>query len=195
MRIAVERDHTDFEVCDLGDEYWAAAGWVGDLVVTIDSRGVPLEAVALERINEDDSSLPEAPYLGNRSETVVAGLEERLEQVPYEKVRGWADYWALRHIEIDHVQRLARDNGLSDTQHRDLEAYWLDRIDIPIRDKLDRLHYRNIALRRRSTIERYVRWTWLCQLWSNTVGPGARTWFSNRYVPIRHYTFRIWWRP
>ena len=31
----------------------------------------------------------------------------------------------------------------------------------------------------------------LFQVWSNTVGPGARCWTGNRYTPIRRHTFRL----
>ena len=37
--------------------------------------------------------------------------------------------------------------------------------------------------------------THLFQLWFNTLGPGAKTWFGNCYFAIRHYTFRLRWKP
>lgn len=195
MSIAVDGIDTPFEICDLGDGYWAGVGRIEDLAVTIDSQGVPPEAVTLERLDEDELAVPIPPDLGDLSALIQAGLEERLNRIPFERVNGWADYWALRDIEVEHVERVASQNNLSETQRRDLQVYWLDRIDMPIQDKLDRLYHRNIGLRSQSRIQRHLRWTWLYQLWSNTVGPGARTWFGNRYVPIRRYTFRLRWRP
>ena len=193
--VAVDGIDTTFEVCDLGDGYWAAIGTIDDLIVTMDSRGVPVNTVALERLADDLLTPPTPPDVGDRSEVIHAGLQARLDRVPFERVKGWADYWALRDIEIEHVHRLARQHNLSETQHRDLESYWLDLIDGPIHHKLDRQHYQDIGLGRQSRFERHLRWNWTYQLWFNTVGPGARTWFGNRYTPIRHYTFRLWWRP
>jgi hypothetical protein len=49
---------------------------------------------------------------------------------------------------------------------------------------------------RNSRIARHLRGrNFLYQVWSNTVGPGAKCWFGNRYTPIRHHTFRLRWRP
>ena len=193
--MAVDGIDIAFEVCDLSDGYWAAIGTIDDLIVTMDSRGVPVNAVALERLAEDLLTPSTPPDVGDRSEAIHAGLRARWDRLPFERVKGWADYWALRDVEVEHVRRLARQNNLSEAQHRDLESYWLDLIDDPIRDKLDRQHYRDIGSRRKSRFERHLRWNWTYQLWFNTIGPGARTWFGNRYTPIRHYTFRLWWRP
>jgi hypothetical protein len=60
---------------------------------------------------------------------------------------------------------------------------------------MDRLRFKHIEAMHRSGIARHLRSNLLFQLWFNTVGPGARTWFGNRYVGIRRYTFRLRWRP
>lgn len=195
VSILVDGIDTTFEICDLGDGYWAAVGKVENLALTIDSRGVPVDTVTFERLNEADLAMPKPPNLGDLARQIEAGLEERLTRIPFQRVNNWADYWALRDVEVEHIKRVATQNNLPETQRQDLQVYWLDRIDMPIQDRLDRLYHRNVGLRGRSRIQRHLRWNWLYQLWSNTVGPGARTWFGNRYTPIRRYTFRLWWRP
>jgi hypothetical protein len=107
-------------------------------------------------------------------------LDDRFARVPFSRVHGLADYWALQAVEIDHVSRLTVHEGLSDQQREALKAYWL----------------RQIEDRHRSRVSRRVRnRRFLFQLWFNTLGPGAKTWFGNRYVGIRHYLFRFRWRP
>ena len=135
------------------------------------------------------------PDLGDRSELILNGSNERFQQIPFERIHGWADYWALRDVEVEHVERLARQNGLTDDQGEELKVYWLDRVEARLDEKLQRFRFRHLLSHRRSWFARHIRWNWLYQLWSNTVGPGARTWFRNRYVPIRRFTFRIRWRP
>jgi hypothetical protein len=48
--VLVDGEAAPFEMSDLGDGYWAAIGHLADAIVTIDSRGVPLSAVQLERL-------------------------------------------------------------------------------------------------------------------------------------------------
>ncbi len=76
-------------------------------------------------------------------------------------------------------RRLARDV--------DLQVRTLDNDAENVREELRRLHR---LVRRRS-----FRANALFQLYWNTVGPGGRTWFGNRYVTIWRDTFRIRWRP
>ncbi len=193
--IVVDAQETRFEMCDLGDGYWAAAGRVPAATITIDSRDVPLSVVSLERLDSREPPPPPAPDLGERTEEVIRSLDERFARVPFGKVHRWADYWALRDIEVDHVNRLARREDLSRQQLEALEAYWLGRIRTPLSKTMDRLRFKHIEAMHRSGIARHLRSNLLFQLWFNTVGPGARTWFGNRYVGIRRYTFRLRWRP
>jgi hypothetical protein len=69
-----------------------------------------------------------------------------------------------------------------------LERYWLSRVEAPLGEKLDEMHFRQIearhrwrAFRRRRVVgaPRGASSEFLAQLWFNTLGPGARTWFGN----------------
>lgn len=195
IAILVDGQDTRFEMCDLGDGYWAAAGRVPAATVTIDSRKVPISAVSLERLASREPPPPPAPDLGDRTETVIQSLDDRFARLPFGRVHRSADYWALRDVEADHVNRLAHREDLSNQQLQALEAYWLGRIEASLSKTMDRLLFKNIEARHRSRITRRPGSGFLFQLWFNTVGPGARTWFGNRYVGIRHYTFRLRWRP
>jgi hypothetical protein len=192
----VDGQATPFEVCDLGDGYWAAAGRVPAATITIDSRQVPINAVSLERLASREPPPPPVPYLRGRTETLVQSLDDRFARVPFSRVRGFADYWALREVEVDHVGRLAVDEGLSDQQREALKAYWLRRIEDRLREHIDSARLHDIGAIHRSWVARRLRnRRFLFQLWFNTLGPGAKTWFGNRYARIRHYTFRLRWRP
>ncbi|MCU4187203.1 hypothetical protein K6U06_22765 [Acidiferrimicrobium sp. IK] len=79
-------------------------GRVPGSILTLDGRGVPLDAVWLEEI--DEHPVPELPDLGSATPAVRVDLESRFEAVPFHRVRNWADYWALRSVEVDHLQRL-----------------------------------------------------------------------------------------
>ena len=172
VTILVDGQGTPFEVCDLGDGYWAAAGRVPAANIIIDSRKVPIGAVSLER------------------------LASRFARMPFSRVGGLADYWALRAVEVDHVSRLVLQEGFSDQQIEALKAYWLRRIEDRLRKPMDRVRLHDIEAMHRSRVARHLRnRRFLFQLWFNTLGPGAKTWFGNRYVRIRHYTFRLRWRP
>ena len=140
VTILVDGQGTPFEVCDLGDGYWAAAGRVpAAATITIDSRQVPISAVSLERLASREPPPPPVPYLGDRTETVVQSLDDRFAQVPFSRVHGLADYWALRAVEVDHVSRRTVDEGLSDQQLEALKAYWLRRIEDRLREPMDRV--------------------------------------------------------
>jgi hypothetical protein len=194
--ILVDGEPTAFEVCDLGDGYWAAAGQVPAATITIDSRQVPISAVRLEHLASREPPPPPVPDLGDRTERVAQSLDHRFARVPFSRVHGYADYSALRDVEVDHVSRLAHDEDLSDEQREALEAYWLRRIGDRLREPMDRVRLHDIGAMQRSRVAQRLRnRRFLFQLWFNTLGPGAKTWFGNRYVPIRHYTFRLRWRP
>jgi hypothetical protein len=195
ITILVDGQDTPFERCDLGDGYWAAASRVPAATVTIDSRKVPISTVSLERLASREPPPPPAPDLGDRTETVIQALDDRFARLPFDRVHRLADHWALRDVEIDHVNRLACREGLSDQQLEALEAYWLGRIEAPLRRTMDHLGSKHLEAMHGSRIARHLGRGFLFQLWFNTVGPGARTWFGNRYVGIRHYTFRLRWRP
>jgi hypothetical protein len=195
MTIRVDGADTPFEMCDLGECYWAAAGRVPSATVTIDSREVPIEAISLERLSSREPPAPPPPDLGEETDTVIARLDARFVRVPFGRVRCSADYWALRDVEIDHVNRLAHEAGLSTEQSNAVEAYWLRRVEAPLQNIMDRRQFRGIEAMHRSRIARRLGTGFLFQVWMNTVGPGGKTWFGNRYVGIRHYTFRLRWRP
>jgi hypothetical protein len=194
--ILVDGQGTPFEVCQLGDGYWAAAGRVPATTITIDSRKVPIGAVSLERLASRGPPPPPVPDLGDRTGRVVQSLDDRFARVPFGRVHGLADYWALRTVEVDHLDRLAVREDLSPQQLEALKAYWLRRVEDRLRKPMDRLHLRDVEAMHRSRVARCLgKRRFLFQLWFNTVGPGAKTWFGNRYVRVRHYTFRLRWRP
>jgi hypothetical protein len=58
VMILVDGEPTAFEVRDLGNGYWAAAGRVPAATITIDSRQVPISAVRLERLASREPLLP-----------------------------------------------------------------------------------------------------------------------------------------
>jgi hypothetical protein len=202
--VLVDGEATAFEVSDLGDGYWAAIGRLADAIVTIDSRGVPISAVRLEHLASRRPPSPAPPDIGERSAAVMQALDERFARLPFGRVHRFADHWALRSVEVEHARRLARKERLSEPQSAALERYWLSRVEAPLGEKLDEMHFRQIearhrwrAFRRRRVVgaPRGASSEFLAQLWFNTLGPGARTWFGNRYSVIRQYTFRLRWRP
>jgi hypothetical protein len=97
----------------------------------------------------------------------------------------------LRDVETRHARKLAYRATLSPEQSDALEQYWMDRIDAGLGATLDRLFEPPTMFR--SPLARHLGSGFLFQVWFNTVGPGARTWFGNRYVGIRRYTFRLRW--
>jgi hypothetical protein len=203
--VLVDGEDARFEVSDLGDGYWAAIGRLADAIVTIDSRGVPLSAVQLERLPASRRPPPPVPPdIGEPAEAVMQALDERFARLPFGRVHRFADHWALRSVEVEYARRLASKERLSEPQSAALERYWLRRVEAPLADKLDEWHFKQVesrhrprALRRRRVVgaRRGASSEFLAQLWFNTLGPGARTWFGNRYSVIRRYTFRLRWRP
>jgi hypothetical protein len=72
----------------------------------------------------------------------------------------------------------------------------LAQIATELADTLDHLGTANRArttalIRRRP---RRPRSEVVSQIWFNTIGPGGRCWFGNRYTTVRHYTFMLRWR-
>jgi hypothetical protein len=136
-------------------------------------------------------------------------LEDRLRRLPADRIRRMADYYALRSVESEHINRLARDLALTETQHDLLEAWWQQRVQREVGAKIEQIGHRHheaqmrwmISRRRQHPARRLplrppgVVRTALFQARFNTIGPGGRTWFGNRYVSIRRRTFRLHWRP
>ena len=120
-----------------------------------------------------------------------------------------ADYYALRSVESEHINRIARDLNLSANQAELLSDWWQQTVQLKVQPKIEQItkshresHLRWIASEHRRHPTRQlppqppgVVRTVLFQLEFNTVGPGGRTWFGNRYVGIRRHTFRLHWRP
>ncbi len=124
-------------------------------------------------------------------------LDDRFQRVPFDRILHLADYWALRSIEAEHVTKLARRFDLTPAQQASVEHWWQRELHDRLKETLTDLAERKMLTHRR-LLARH-RWRRrskvLFQMWFNTLGPGGRTWFGNRYMAIRHYTFRIHWRP
>ena len=127
--------------------------------------------------------------------TMVRELASRYDHLPVRRIRRDADFWALRRVEKEHIERLARLHQLDDGARDVAVDWWLGEVQRRCagtsarRERLEqrRLHRIHQHPRFRSNA--------VFQLYWNTVGPGGRTWFGNRYTTIRRYTFRIHWRP
>jgi hypothetical protein len=193
--IEVEGIDTSFEVCDLDDGFWVAVGLLVDATVTVGAHQVPQEAVRLERLAGRGLPLLPFPDIGDPTERIEQDLDRRFTRMPFGRVHGLSDYWALHRVEIDHVDRISTKHGLSQVHHRALHDYWLRRIETELEPTLERLHFRDMQTMHKSRIARHLGHGVAFQVWMNTLGPGARTWFQNRYVGVRRYTFRIRWRP
>ena len=127
-------------------------------------------------------------------------FDERLKHLPVGRIQRMADFYALRSVEIDHVRHVARQYNMSDAERRSVESWWLHRIQVPldgkIRDLGDQRHAAFIRQMEKHRLRRHrFKSKFVFQLWFNSIGPGGMTWFGNRYVTIRHYTFRLRWRP
>jgi hypothetical protein len=138
---------------------------------------------------------PPAPDFDSLPHEVSDDLDARFSRIPFSRVRRYADYWALRDIEADHIRKVAHRNRLSDDDRKIVEAWWLARLETELVDTLNRL-----GTERRARMTRLRRGTWrshskvFSQIWFNTIGPGGKCWFGNRYTTVRHYTFRLRWR-
>jgi hypothetical protein len=195
VTISVADQETAFEICHLDGIVWMAIGRLPGVDVTIISRGVPLDAVHLEPVARRDRQVPPMPKLADNGDAVLEDLEPRLGRIAQLRVRCWADYWALRDVEVDHIGRIARRFELTPYDRDRLEKHWLARVDMKLAPALDRLQNRRTESIGYMRVRRHLRWNFLFQLWFNTIGPGGRTWFGNRYTSIRHYTLRLRWRP
>lgn len=138
---------------------------------------------------------PPDPDFSSLPAELLQHLDARFHRLPFERVRTYADYWALRDVETDHVRHLARRFNLTDLEQRSVEHWWLRQLVVPLDETLARLRSQRRSSTQRLMRRRRVRSKLLFQLWFNTAGPGGRTWLGNRYTTIRHYTFRLHWRP
>ena len=129
---------------------------------------------------------------------VLKDLEGRLQRVPFDRIHRQGDYWALLAIERDHIRILARRFDLTAAEQQSLDHWWSEQLQGPLASAIERIFPRprlpfSQPIRRSrwgNRSPKFVR-----QLWFNTLGPGGRCWLSNRYTTIRHYTFRLTWRP
>jgi hypothetical protein len=153
--VLVDGDAMRFEVCHLGAGYWGAVGRVADAIVTIASRGVPLNSVQLERLSSGRPPPLDPPEIRERSQAVLRALDEPFALLPFGRVHRFADYWALRTIEMEHVHRRASKEGLTGPQSAALEKYWLSRVEAPPGDQLDELQFKRMdALHRSRAVRR-----------------------------------------
>lgn len=126
---------------------------------------------------------------------MVRDLVFRYGRLPVQRIHRRADLAALRRVEEEHVQRVARRYGLDETARESAMSWWVEEVEArcsAVRARIVRQERRRVDRIRR---HRAFGSNALLQLYWHTVGPGARTWFGNRYVTIRRYTFRLRWRP
>ena len=126
---------------------------------------------------------------------LVAELERRYEELPVARIRRDADFWALWRVEEEHIDRLARGYHLDEATEDLARGWWLGEVRGRCADAAAWAHRREQRHLHRTVRRRLFRPNAAFQLYWNTVGPGARTWFGNRYATIRRYTFRMHWRP
>jgi hypothetical protein len=187
-------DHVEnFDACDLGDGFWAAVGRLPGADVTIGSCGIALNTVQLERTARHAGRAVSMPDLADVTGAVVHDLDARFARLPFDRVRRMGDYWALRGIEAEHIHRLARRYTLTTQDETALVGHWLARFDTELGPVRDRLEDREDRSFRSGPLVRRLRGP-LFQLWFNTFGPGARTWFGNRFAGVRALTYRLRWR-
>jgi len=195
MTIVVDGIQAPFESTELGEGQWVAVGRVPGTIISIDSRGVPVRAVKLQRLRDDRIPPPPRPDLGENGDAALDVLDRRFQMIPFDRVRRSADYWALLHVETQHVDKLAREHHLAGQEAKALHQYWNERIEAQLASTLERLQLPRSLEMNVSRVARSLGHGFVFQLWFNTFGPGARTWFGNRYMRIRRHTFRIRWRP
>src|ERR1700730_967202 len=118
---------------------------------------------------------PPPPNFGAYPAALTQGFETRLQWVPFDRVRNWADYWALQAVEGDHLGRLARQYNLTDRDRESIETWWLAQVDAQLGGTYARL-ISQLHTDSGAYILRSARWqlrsTFLFQVWFNTVGPG-----------------------
>ena len=146
--------------------------------------------------NDEVEEPPSAPDFDALPDEVRRDLAIRFQRVPFGRVRRYADYWALRDIEANHVRKLAYRNRLSEEDRQSVEEWWLTRVGTQLADTLDRIRTEDRARTRRLMRgrPRRLRSNAFFQIWFNTIGPGGRCWFGNRYTTVRRYTFKLRWR-
>ncbi len=127
--------------------------------------------------------------------TMASELASRYNRLPVQRIRRHADLWALRSVEEEHVDLLARRHQLDDVARDVSASWWLAEVQRRCASMSARLQREE--RRRLQRIHRHpqFRSNAVFQLYWNTVGPGGRTWFGNRYSTVRRYTFRSHWRP
>jgi hypothetical protein len=127
--------------------------------------------------------------------TMAGELASRYGRLPVQRIRRHADLWALRRVEEEHVDRLAGRHQLDEVARDVTVGWWLAEVQRRCASMSARLQREE--QRRLHRIHRHPRFrsNAVFQIYWNTVGPGGRTWFGNRYATIRRYTFRIHWRP
>lgn len=127
---------------------------------------------------------------------ILDALEERYLSVPFWRVRRMADYWALCSVESQHVEKLAARHRLGSEDKKALERWWLGRLQQRVEPTVAALRAKDRERTFRTRRNRpHLRTNVIFQIWFNTIGPGGRCWFGNRYTTIRHYTFRLHWKP
>lgn len=193
--IEVDGVSTSFEVTDLDDGSWVAVDRLVDATVIVGGHQVPQEAVRLERLGGRGLPLLPFPDIGDPTGHIEQNFDRRFTRVPFGRVHGLSDYWALHRVETDHVKRISTEHGLSQVHRRALHDYWLRRIEAELEPTFERLRLRGVQTMHKSRIARHLGRGMAFQVWMNTLGPGARTWFQNRNLGVRRYTLRIWWRP
>ncbi len=146
--------------------------------------------------NDRRPPVPALPDLGTETAAASEHLGTRFVKTPFHRVHNLAEYWALYAVETDHIQSLRHQHNLSDDAFHDLQAHWLGRIERELADTSEQHRRKSHEAMLNSHVARRLRGrNFLFQVWSNTIGPGARCWIGNRYMPIRRHTFRLRWRP
>ena len=139
---------------------------------------------------------PLPPSLDDLPLELLRDLVKREAALPIERLRNWADYWALCSVEKDHIARSTRRYGLADADRTALGTWWEAVVASACGERMAKWRAES-----RASHHRYVRAPQsrlrnaLFQLRLNTVGPGAWCWFGNRHTTIRRYMFRLRWRP
>ncbi len=157
----------------------------------------------LEEDNDTDDpssdTVQDAPAMGTPLSMVPASMTRdlafRYDWLPVHRIQRRGDFWALWRVDEEHLERLARRYELDETTREVAGNRWLGEVErrcSAVRIQIERQDRRHLHRLRR---HRTFRSNALFQLYWNTVGPGGRTWFGNRYVTIRRYTFRLRWRP
>jgi hypothetical protein len=156
------------------------------------------------------------PALQHLPPIVFDDLRARYDRLPEDRLRVLADYWALLDVEKDHIDRIVSRHGLAETDGDSLRQWWIEQVDERVAARIEPMRQRRQAnalgyLHRRhrrrasrsnprhlhvgSPTPRGRLANAKDQVLFNSVGPGAWCWFGNRYSTIRHWTFRVHWRP